>query len=257
MPNHCTNDLEITGTMANLKKLMAAAEVDQWGSLGGIIPHFIPMPEIFLKFEEMGISSQGIGIGNHTLGRYIDQGEGQKARFEPLVGKELEDILEQTDGFHYWYDWCSAHWGTKWGDYEGYSDFDPDDHPENYPADDEIYTLFYSHQSAWGPCLEGWKRISEMLDLDIFIDYYEEGNGFRGQFRCVNGKVLLDKSWDMGPEDFLELFDMTEDEYMYGEEYCEDGVYRGDEWAEEYDRKRREEWEKKQAERETAKGGDA
>jgi len=221
-------------------------EPSKYSEISGLLPHYIPMPEIFNQFNELNIESKSVSMGSpYMLTRCTnpDETDWKKREYEPIIGKELGDILAQTDGFSYWYNWCSKFWGTKWGDYQGYTDYTP--------GDDYI---LYDHSSAWGPLNEGWLGLSEIFPtLQFSLEFHEEGMNFRGTFECQAGKSSIDKDWEMKGPDYMDLFDQTEDQHMHGEEYCDDkGVYLGDEFAAKYDEECKAKWDKRAAERKIA-----
>jgi hypothetical protein len=88
MPNHCTNNIVITGSNFNLKifwdalKKFKGYEENEEGEIS-IFSSFLPMPE------------------------------------------ELQNATSPGDSPN-WYDWAIENWGSKWGDYDTDLDFDGD-----------------------------------------------------------------------------------------------------------------------------------
>lgn len=105
-------------------------------------------------------------------------------------------------GAESWYDWNVANWGTKW-------DFASEDCDN---VDDN--TLFCYFDTAWGPPIEGYKKLNE-LGYSIEASYIETGCAFAGRY--VDGEEeyvdydFEDENWREGLSD--ELAEMLECEY--------------------------------------------
>lgn len=76
-----------------------------------------------------------------------------------------------------WYDWKVKNYGTKW------------DCEIDWLEKTE-YDIQCSFDSAWSPPIEGLRQISLLYPkLVFFLDYEEEGAGFKGLARIDNGVV--------------------------------------------------------------------
>ena len=252
MPNHCTNTLKISGPYEDIKRLIDGwnpeENVDQWGSLSGLLKTYLPFPEVFNRLQSNGEKYQITDESKVENDEYIPDAR----EYRDFKDGEALEIIQKYGTLN-WYDWCIQNWGSKWGDYDGYME-------DLEEGDSEIY---YSHSSAWAPLNKGWRRLSELFPTLLFYnEYYEGGMNFRGRFQCDGGVVTIDESWDMTAEDAADLFDMTPDEWEHGEEYCIDGVYVGEERETEINAEHKASWEKRKAEldaeklQQLEKGGD-
>ncbi len=140
MPNWCTNELTIEAAPETLE----------------IIRSFVGSEEQAFDFEN--IIPMPAHIYRDTVGR-----------------EELERYANIN-----WYDWCWAHWNTKWNAEE----------VEVY-ASEVRNTLSYSFETAWSPCDPVIKEFASLFPM-AKIDYrfFEEGVGFCGQRIFENGTIV-------------------------------------------------------------------
>jgi len=81
------------------------------------------------------------------------------------------------------YEWCIAHWGTKWGLYD------------IEVVSDEVGVVDYTFQTAWSPPLPVIVAMGEQFpDLKFTLCYYEGGGGFQGALIVEGGQVVKDKN---------------------------------------------------------------
>ena len=143
MPNLCSNTLIVSGPAEDIQRLYQgwSPKPSKYGEVSSLLKHYIPMPAIFMKYDELNLETDtaGSGLGSKQMlkCRLNPESEWADRQYEPVIEKELQDILAQTDGFVYWYNWCTKFWGTKWGDYDGYTEYEPGDS-----------ILLYDHTSA-------------------------------------------------------------------------------------------------------------
>ena len=85
--------------------------------------------------------------------------------------------------------WSSAHWGTKWD----LGDDDGDIHT-SYDDGDEHAVASSAFQTAWGPPLQIFEKLSDSNPgVEIEIEYDEPGMDFWGRAVLRGGKVLVDE----------------------------------------------------------------
>ena len=82
----------------------------------------------------------------------------------------------ETHGNRSWYEWCVAHWGTKW-------DVDVEDGQETAEAN------IYHFLSAWSPPIEAMEEGSKRWpSLTFKLCFREPGMDFRGTLCIENGR---------------------------------------------------------------------
>lgn len=101
---------------------------------------------------------------------------------ETLISNLVPMPADIGDG---WYSWALENWGTKWGDFDHFSDdgFEIDEYDQGQA---QTYCSYYT---AWGPFDKGfWLRVSRMFPTLTFTNtYQEEGMGFVGAVAVRNG----------------------------------------------------------------------
>ena len=91
------------------------------------------------------------------------------------------------------YDWETKNWGTKWGacditlwEHEG--------------------TLEYSYETAWSPGDEWFIAMGEMFPkLEFSLDFFEYGQGYKGNKVMRDGKLIDDIAEDITIEEFHDM----------------------------------------------------
>jgi hypothetical protein len=100
------------------------------------------------------------------------------------------------------YAWAIKNWGSKWSEHNFDDAFVP-------------LGLQMSFDTAWGPSLEGTRRLSELFPRFVFGHSYEEsGMGFMGSSIFFNGDVV----WETCLEGD-EYHQPQEDEYDEDDEF--------------------------------------
>lgn len=101
---------------------------------------------------------------------------------ETLISNLIPMPADIADG---WYSWARDNWGTKWGDFDHFSDdgFEIDEYDQ-----DQAQT-WCSYMTAWCSFDERfWLRVSRMFPtLTFTTTFQEEGMGFVGAVAVRNG----------------------------------------------------------------------
>lgn len=142
MPNWCENETYLYHRDPAMLLRARDAFVE-----GRLLDEFVPVPDS-LKI---------------VAGRVSDTDE-QKTL------EEQTELNRKTHGYGNWYDWCIAHWGTKW-DVEG-----------DYELDATTYQLYLHFDSAWSPPIEAYRAMEKTHGFTITSKYSEYGMGFRGTY---------------------------------------------------------------------------
>ncbi len=142
MPNWCENETYLCHSDPAMLLRAQDAFVE-----GRLLDEFVPIPDS-LKI---------------VAGRMSDPDE-QKTL------EEQTELNHKTHGYGNWYDWCIAHWGTKW-DVKG-----------DYELDATTYQLYLHFDSAWLPPIEAYRAMEETHGFTITSKYSECGMGFRGTY---------------------------------------------------------------------------
>lgn len=75
-------------------------------------------------------------------------------------------------------------WGSKWADYE--LELVCDDRTDTKPS------LTLRFQSAWGPVVEGYRKLSGALGLDAVLSYEDECSNFLGASAIADGQIVFE-----------------------------------------------------------------
>jgi Api92-like protein with ferredoxin domain len=106
--------------------------------------------------------------------RFKELAKSKDPNFDSALSFEsLYPVADKKD----WYDWCIAHWGTKW---------DIEATLEELASD----YLEYQFVSAWSPPIEWLKKVSQDFPtLRFKLKYDEPGNGFFGIATAEHGDI--------------------------------------------------------------------
>jgi hypothetical protein len=170
MPNHCSNHLEVSGSVKEMKKfydhLSFIPEQDQ-ESYNFDFNDFIPMP----KSLDI-IAGSRVNRAVEVLNGEANMGSG--GDYPNITPEDIElgkTYLSNMKKYGHgdWYSWSNANWGTKWNAYDGYAN----------SVEDDYFGVGFS--TAWSPPMPLLAKICELFpNLTIQMEYQEEGMGFAG-----------------------------------------------------------------------------
>lgn len=170
MPNHCENDLDVTGDPAILRAFTEFARApegatDMEGPSLLSAHRFIPYPEEFANNRLVCPKCAHTSI--------VDAPGGLSFEACPKCGESMKDGYNRGG-----YEWCVAHWGTKWGLYDVVV-------TGGGPAEGEIG---YTFLTAWAPPSPVILAMSERFpSLKFVLRYFEGGVGFQGEILFEEG----------------------------------------------------------------------
>lgn len=167
MPNHCENNVNISGPKPDVLRLWQIIKNDQTEEAK--LTRLYPMPE---ELRESPSAFYGDPV----------------KQAEQLT---IEVTMVEKYGQKDWYNWALANWGTKWGDYDYISASLNDSLSETADIDLSFHT-------AWGPFSDTfWKKVSADFPTLTFITAYEEsGMVFCGAEKYHNGKLVFERYID-------------------------------------------------------------
>ena len=192
MPNHCENQLYVSGPKPEIDHLKeffrdAFAKRDK-----AILTSFMPMPEVLEGTRSPDPNPQLAKAMRQNSDLMDISAEELEARIkEHEASVQKNQRAKEVTGYSNWYDWCNQHWGTKWGDYDAF----------NFEEDD--FEFAYGYHTAWGPFGETFMaHISSMHPKLYFtFAYLEPGTDFMGV-----------ETWNDGMQVYEEMSD-TQNEY--------------------------------------------
>ena len=83
-----------------------------------------------------------------------------------------------------WYNWNNVHWGVKW-----------DAKLNDVQRTDEL--LYYYFESPWGPpSMDMFLDMSKKFPKIAFKHYFEEEQGWGGEYEFQDGEVSDSREWD-------------------------------------------------------------
>lgn len=213
MPNHCTNEVDIWGSVEDIETLhhLVGDELD--------FNKIVPMPECIKNTQSPTAIVSQEQYDKYDLLTPKEQ-EVVSLRNGRAITQEMSDTFMAKYGADNWYDWAVMHWGTKWEAYE----FSRTDW-----RDISVSFCFYT---AWSPPEPIYHKLVELfpnLNIDWrFAD--EDPMGFRGYWstkehekleeivsRTKNMTIILNKKDVKNPlhphlwDDFLETLGLDED----------------------------------------------
>ena len=159
MPNHCENDLYVSGPELEVQRFMKLVGSDK------DTPEFdcnaiIPYPE---KYKQMDEEAKAFAFFDQTPGLTDDERAAAREAYKTKWGTE-------QNGYNFGgYEWCCNNWGTKWGAY--------DVSVYAHPTRGQCITF----QSAWAPPEPVIRKLFELFPTMQFeFEYFERGCGFCG-----------------------------------------------------------------------------
>jgi len=188
MPNHCYNNLNVSGDRAELERFISAITVAETeaGAQRYCISQLVPMPKVLEGTQSPTPSSPE---PHPNWANLLANGEITQEWYDQLIANNIQRYEDGQKAYaetryYNWYDWAHSNWGTKWGDYE------------TSVLSGELYadigdTISLCYTTAWCPFSEEFfARISELFPTLFFrVEYEEQGMGFLGVMTAENGKV--------------------------------------------------------------------
>ena len=106
----------------------------------------------------------------------------EEETFRQLIGRSLPELSEKEWSNGKWYEGNIEHLGCKW------------DIPFNDVSldiwENEIYMSF---SSAWSPFIPACQKISSKFDVDVEIEYDENGCDFAGRYYIGNKGDIIER----------------------------------------------------------------
>lgn len=188
MPNWCYTNIEVRGKTDVVKKLieMVGSEKDEEGRATDFdFNKIVPQPKTYEECPpEYRIDSE------------------EEARKEALAWDEKAE----RNWFN-WYKWDCDNWGTKWNACDANTDAISLEKPVGKTAVVNIYL-----NTAWSPALPVYRKLQEMYpELEIKVDFADEGGGFIGRLR-PDGE---EEAYDISDPEGKEVCDSVGCEYLY------------------------------------------
>lgn len=150
MPNHCENDLYVTGPVGEVNALLCLIGADKDPpefNCGAVIPY----PEEFAVKDR-------------------DRKELSNDEFKAKHGEKAVDGF--NDGG---YEWCCENWGTKWGAYE-----------VTTRKTHHGSTIILTFKSAWSPPSPVIVALHKKFPAcALRLEYFEMGAAYCGGFSCI------------------------------------------------------------------------
>lgn len=113
---------------------------------------------------------------------------------------------DTKDEPNYWYNWNVNNWGTKW-------DLDEEVHVEWKNNEDGTSMAFYTFDSAWAPPTDWLAYVAPLYpELNMKIEYREDGMGFAGILGFHHGEEVENQYWEQSFHSDVDQYDE-----IYGE----------------------------------------
>lgn len=179
MPNHCLNDLSVTGPEAEVIRFVEnAIKTSDTGGCTLNEDFIMPYPTQYKELDERVVKWQK----DYNAARELVSPEDLDA-----FNAEYEKANPRVeDGYSSGgYEWCISNWGTKWGSYDGTSS-------AVYTDNKGVSTLEFSFWTAWGPYGEKFMIAlsSKFPTLEITNMWDEPGMQFQGRCVLMNGEII-------------------------------------------------------------------
>ena len=125
---------------------------------------------------------------------------------------DLEKEWKDENGMPRWYGERLNHWGTKWDVY----------HVKNVKVDflpahagfDEARVLTCLWDTAWSPCIPAMVTLSRKFNVDITLEYIDEGLFFVGRTTIINGEINLVQDYD-GQDVYRGMYELFGSEHFF------------------------------------------
>lgn len=223
MPNWCNNEVVISGSPAQITRLLEKGRGDEGRFF---LSNIYPCPENLRKVSagseedfyrvKHGTTTEWERYRSYEWVAKLNGGEAPTTREQVIAAleKRHSDFHEKADqykrnleehGHATWYTWCVANWGTKW-DIEAHI----------APRDENDDTGQLNFDSAWSPPVDAFVEISSQFpELRIECRYFEEGCNFIGVCIIEDGAVVAEDedSCDSDNLDRFEFAPMREEDW--------------------------------------------
>lgn len=182
MPNWCYNTVNVYGPTDEVRRLFDTIKVE-----GGGWTDLMPMPQVLKGTRSPAPTS----TDTTRFKKWLDDGDITEARYDELVKEHETTVLKAemallVTGFDNWYDWCHAHWGTKWGDCDTTIN-------EFCQVNEHIASFGSYFETAWGPFSESfWRKVTSDYEVAITIWNTEESDAFFGTQAFYKGELIWD-----------------------------------------------------------------
>lgn len=196
MPNHVTHHVQIDGPAEKISAFQSAHFRDDAFDFQTIIPMPESLDDFNPNLDIINRASAAAGLverpgGDDTRGLVNTIAHSNTLRdiSTPASEYDLKSIIRalqnkiETSHF-YWYDWCIAHWGTKWGAYS----------TSSVIVIGETH-LAFRFDTAWAFPSPIFKKLAaDYPELTFTVHCYDEGANFAGtgQFNGRNDFALCD-----------------------------------------------------------------
>lgn len=211
MPNWCDNELSVRGPKEDVEAFVekAVGKDGDDDSSAISIEALFPVPKALLDVEAGSKEAfyeilYGDSIPSHIIDKMREEGfespdkhtalewQAEKWEMDGMKAREVAHaylVNMETYGHMNWYTWCINNWGTKWDTRSGEQvSFD-----EVEVRGKQLWQADYTFLSAWSPPTNAFLRISmDYPSLEFTLKYWECGAGFKGIFKCKNGRVYKD-----------------------------------------------------------------
>ena len=238
MPNHCQNNITITGErgyledfiyfhLTNMENPLNTDDISDNMFTMFSFESVLPKPK---ALEDISSGACTIDGKTHRVWRRAD------GKNVGLTDDEYTELYERYGAVN-WYDWCCKNWSTKWDAY----DFVMETNINNYlwlqpvfvPYNDAttygmegkapFYMLQMSFTTAWSPPENVFYTLSEMNPRLLFCNKWEEEGGYEGEQVFLNGDCIFEDSRETG----YEIFSLT-DSYQHELRKLSDNNYASD-----------------------------
>lgn len=187
MPNHCSNDLFVTGPADDVK-LFIKESVKTYDDTKGVLDcnSILPYPKHLAELDAIHQKWEDALTEQYKLLRAMNENP-TRQQYDEVYQQHVATHGERPrDGFNMGgYEWCCENWGTKWGCYAG------EDVQISDMAGGKL-KLKLTFDTAWSPLADHMyqKLSTKYPTLKIKNAYYEMGMGFKGYTVWQKGELL-------------------------------------------------------------------
>lgn len=185
MPNHCSNDLYVSGPVTEVERFLEkAVTLNEEGGATLNEDFIMPYPEFYKNIDQLSQNWQK---------NFDDAWELAKAMnpdldYSTFYMEYQQENPRLTDGYNSGgYNWCINNWGTKWGSYDGAK--------PNLTKTGNTAKLKLTFDTAWCTYGEGFMTTLSTIfpDLEIKNRWFERGMMWQGVNIFKNGVLIESK----------------------------------------------------------------